>query len=96
MEGIRFFWPHQLAKLDKHSTQTIYESKDEYIPILIEDAWTRTRFKAGKQEKPYRKQFIRLRDIARYVKEHTGKELIFRWEEEKSEWQKPHRPLKKK
>ena len=87
MEWVKFYWLHELADKDRRATQTIYTKADEYIPILVEDAGTRTRFRNWKQDKPYRKQFLRLKDIQKYIKEKTGKDLIFKWEEQKSEWQ---------
>lgn len=92
MEWVRPYGVKYLVRIDKRASATIYNKADEYIPILIEDAWTRTRFKNWKQDRPYRVQHIRIKDVQKYVKEKTWKELIFKWEEPKAwQWKKRFR-----
>lgn len=88
MEWIKVFWIMDLVKKEWSYKQAIHKNKSEYIPVMISDAGTRARMKAGKQEKPYRIQYVRLKDIMQYIKQETWKELIFKWEEKTKWWLK--------
>lgn len=84
-EGIKTYMLMDIVRNDHIAKTTVHEKLEEYIPIKIEDAWTRNRFKIGRQKRPYTVKYIRMRELARYLKKCTGKEILFKWEE-KSEW----------
>ena len=94
MDWVKIFKIMDLVKKTWLAKQTIHKRNYEYITILIEDAGTRARFKSGKQETPYRIQYVRIRDIMKYIKENSDHELVFIWE--KSEWQEWQHHLKRK
>lgn len=81
MEGIKTYKIMELVKKTWFAKQTIHKRDYEYIPVLMEDVWTRARFRAGKQETPYRREYIKVTDVIKYIKTNTWKELVFKWEE---------------
>ena len=81
MEGIKTYKIMELVKKTWFAKQTIHKRDYEYIPVLMEYVWTRARFRAGKQETPYRREYIKVTDVMKYIKTNTWKELVFKWEE---------------